>query len=142
MIKKNWIVVIMCIVAFTSSLATVNANSEVLEDEMLVISPQMLYISSVSSSLHMEKGEATIICSLRGYRGTTDKVKISSYLQQNIGGRWTTIKHFTERFNSHSGTMFKTHIIERGYSYRTMTFFYAYSGRNVESQVIISNTIR
>ncbi|MBN4050877.1 MAG: hypothetical protein COA82_08370 [Alkaliphilus sp.] len=142
MIKKRWIVVIICIVALTSSLATVNGNPKGLEDEMLVISPQMLYISSVSSSLHMEQGAVIIICSLRGYRHLTDKVRISSYLQQNIGGRWTTIKHFTETFNSHSGTMFETHTVEQGYSYRAMTFFYAYGGHDVESQVVISNIVQ
>ncbi|MGV8165719.1 MAG: hypothetical protein ACLKAK_13210 [Alkaliphilus sp.] len=44
MIKKKWIVAIMCIFAFASSLAIVNANSEVVEDEMLGVSPQMQYI--------------------------------------------------------------------------------------------------
>ncbi|PHS29676.1 MAG: hypothetical protein COA82_12520 [Alkaliphilus sp.] len=140
MVKMKWIVAIVCIFAFTSSLVVVNANLEVVEDERLVISPQMLYISTIRSSIHMEDGVVTIICSLRGYRNITDRVRISSYLQQRIGGRWTTIRHFTETFNSHSGTMFKTHIVEQGDSYRTKTFFYAYNGHNVESQVIISNT--
>ncbi|MGV8147357.1 MAG: hypothetical protein ACLKAM_12405 [Alkaliphilus sp.] len=142
MIKKKWIVAIMCIFAFMSSLAIVNANSEVVEDEMLGVSPQMQYISSIRSSIHIEDDVVTIICSLRGYRNITDKVRISSYLQQRIGGRWTTTRHFTETFNSHNGAMFKTHIVEQGDSYRTKTFFYAYNGHNVESQVIISNVVQ
>ena len=129
-------------IVFACSQMTANANAETKEDEMLVISTQMLYISSISSSNHMEQDVVTIICSLRGYRNLTDKVRISSYLQQNIGGRWTTIKRFTETFNSHNGTMFKIHIVEQGYSYRTKTFFYAYNGNNVESQVIICNTVQ
>ena len=71
-----------------------------------------------------------------------DKVKISAYLQQYNSGRWTTIKSWSGSRNSTSYGFANSWYVNKGYSYRLVSYGYVYKGNKIiESTSNISNTM-
>lgn len=71
-----------------------------------------------------------------------DRIKINTYLQQYNSGRWTTIKSWSESRNSTSYGFTNNWYVNKGYSYRLVSYGYVYkSNRIVESTSRISQTL-
>lgn len=106
----------------------------------LVIRPYMDYIARASCFLYIDSnGKATTDCSVYGYQGITTKVTIIANLQQYKGGRWVTVKTYTESVNSHRASLYETTTISKGYTYRVTAEVKAYSGSNVETRNLTSS---
>lgn len=106
------------------------------------ISPMMEYIARSSAKISAdENGLATINCQVYGYMGTTTRVEIVAELQWYVGGRWVTIRTFTAQSNSHRVTLSETYSLTTGYSYRVQATVTAYSGADIESDVVKSGTV-
>ncbi len=115
---------------------------EEIPEEIFEIRPLMDFISRASCDLYINStGKATIDCSVYGYQGTTTKVSITANLQQYKGGRWVTIKTYTESANSHRASLYETTIISKGYDYRVTAQVKAYSGSSVETRNLTSNAV-
>lgn len=95
------------------------------------------YITSVHTALSINSnGRAETFSAIDGY-SNVDKVVISSYLQKYDSG-WTTVKHWRETTYSDYGSMENAWYVPQGYSYRVLTYFYAYDGTEVESTSLIA----
>ncbi|MGO1652983.1 hypothetical protein [Senegalia sp. (in: firmicutes)] len=72
----------------------------------------------------------------------SSKVKINAYLQQYKGGRWTTIKSWSGSRNSTSYGFTKNWYVNKGYSYRLLSYGYVYKNNKiVESTSNVSRSI-
>lgn len=115
-------------------------NKEQALEKESIIRPYMDYIARASCFLYIDSnGKATTDCSVYGYQGITTKVTITANLQQYKGGRWVTIKTFTESANSHRAYLCETTTISKGYTYRVTAEVKAYNGSNVETRNLTSS---
>lgn len=106
------------------------------------IAPMSLYISRTTTTLSISSsGQATVVGSITGYSGITDKVYIFLYLEKYTNGSWTTETSWFQSFNSYHGTLQGTTYVAAGYLYRVRASYYAYSGSNSENLVGYSNTV-
>lgn len=141
MVKRITVLsLVLCIICLGSTeIFATSFTEENLSEDYLKISPYMDYISRSSCTLHIDSsGRATTNCSIYGYQGTTTKVSITANLQQYKGGKWTTIKTFTQSSNSHRTSLSETVSITKGYTYRVSAQVKAYSGSSVETRNLIS----
>lgn len=71
-----------------------------------------------------------------------DKVEIRLYLQQYNSGKWTTIKSWSESRNSTSYGFTNNWYLDKGYSYRLVSYGYVYKdSKIIESTSRISRII-
>lgn len=143
MVKRITVLsLVLCIMCLGST--EIFANSFIEDDlpeDYLEISPYMDYILRSSCKLYIDSsGRATTNCSIYGYQGTTTKVSITANLQQYKGGKWTTIKTFTQSSNSHRVSLSETVSVTKGYTYRVSAQVNAWSGSSVETRHLISST--
>ena len=91
------------------------------------------YIDDIKIGLNISSsGLATCTAILDGY-STVDKMRISAYLQRNVGGAWTTVQHWTQDYNTNYAVWARSYYVTSGYQYRLAAYCYMYSGSNVES---------
>lgn len=63
-----------------------------------------------------------------------DKVVVEAYLQQYKGGKWITVKNWSNSKEGTTCSLSQDWYVARGYSYRLVTYGYVYQGlRLVES---------
>lgn len=60
-----------------------------------------------------------------------DKVEIRLYLQQYNSGKWTTIKSWSESRNSTSYGFTNNWYLDKGYSYRLVSYGYVYKDSKI-----------
>ena len=129
----------LCILSLGSGKVFATSFIEEVPENNLEVNPYMNYISTSSCDFYKQSNNtAAIDCSIEGYRGITTKVSITANLQQYKGGKWTTIKTFTQSSNSHRASLSETVSIAKGYTYRVSAQVKAYSGSSVETKNLIS----
>ena len=141
MLKKQILslALIVCL-AFPCAL-TANAQAGNAQTGSTVV-PYWSYTSSTRIGLTISAaGSATCEGVITGYQGITTKVSIYLYLQQYKNGNWTTINSWYNSFNSYRGSLAATAIVAKGYQYRVMASYYAYSGTNYENIVDYSDNV-
>ncbi|MGO1470475.1 MAG: hypothetical protein ACTHW2_10680 [Tissierella sp.] len=128
-------VLIIALLIFTKQGQAVELN------EIENVRPLFTNINVFQSTLDISsngKSSSTVYLNARN----VDKVKIISYLQQYKSGRWTTIKSWSGSRNSTSYGLAKNWYVNKGYSYRFISYGYVYKGnRIVESTSRISRVI-
>ena len=140
---KKIILLVICLCLMSSISMEVFAdqtNEEQSLEQESIIRPYMDYIARASCFLYIDSnGKATTDCSVYGYQGITTKVTITANLQQYKGGRWVTVKTYTESVNLHRASLYETTTISKGYTYRVTAEVKAYSGSNVETRNLTSS---
>ena len=110
-------------------------------DNIENIQPLFTNINTFQSTLDIAsngKSSNTVYLNSRN----ADKVKINAYLQQYNSGRWTTIKSWSESRNSTSYGFTNNWYVNKGYSYRLVSYGYVYkNSKIIESTSRISRTI-
>ncbi len=97
------------------------------------------YISSTRQGMSIDNnGKATLLGSLTGYSGITDKVIIYMYLQKYENGIWKNLTWTKDAINKFYGTTERyKYNCSRG-SYRLKVSYYAYAGSKYENHVAYS----
>lgn len=110
-------------------------------DNIENIQPLFTNINTFQSTFDIDsngKSSNTVYLNSRN----ADRIKINTYLQQYNSGRWTTIKSWSESRNSTSYGFTNNWYVNKGYSYRLVSYGYVYkSNRIVESTSRISQTL-
>jgi len=147
---KKGILVLMCLlvtIIFNSPIrATESSNSnsievEFCENEKDSITVRYTNINAYNNSFNISsKGLATGSVDLR--TNSTDKVKVSCYLQQFKNGNWLTIdSKIATDYDGEIFTSIEKYVV-KGYSYRFKTYAYCYSnGTLIENDYWNSRTI-
>ena len=94
------------------------------------------YISNATTSLSIKRGLATITNSISCY-SVVDRIEVSTYLQKNVDGVWTTLQHWTDTEYDDDYVGSHSYYVVSGYNYRALTYFYAYDGEQSESTYLI-----
>ena len=90
------------------------------------------YIRSTSVNLTINSiGKATCSATLSAY-SCVDRVRISAYLQHYKGG-WVTDKQWIVEEDGTYAVLSKERYVARGFQYRLLVYYYAFSGDNSES---------
>lgn len=133
------LLVSLLLVSFTSP---AYASTEIKVQDS-IIQPFWTYISTVSAWMDIDSsGNALMASSMSAY-STVTKIEISAYLQRLEDGEWKTVNNWSETSSGTSGTWTQTWYVNKGYSYRLKTYFYAYKGASiVESTSLTSSTVR
>lgn len=122
----------MCVSLTLPALAVEEAQP-VLEE----IAPRNAYTNKTVTSLSISSGTATCLTDIQGYRNITTKVQIFMYLQQydTNKNKWVTIDSWSISKDSYRAAMTEESSVDRGYTYRIMASYYAYSGSDFENIV-------
>lgn len=97
---------------------------------------RMLYIGGTETLISISGSNAICVGSLTGYQGVTTKVEITLTLQSKLSSSstWTNFYcHPKQTFNDFRGTVSVSTGIVKGYQYRTMVVYTAYSGTKYET---------
>lgn len=136
MLKKSILVALVGVVSLSGG-SNIYANNMVNTNDSKIVAPYMDYINDATVGLKITSGgEAQVRSSIVGYSSTVDKVKIEATLQQYKNGSWTDLKTWTKSFSSYKGNLGETYQVSKGYSYRVVTKFTAYSGSKSETQTV------
>jgi hypothetical protein len=84
-------------------------------------------------------GRASMTASISAYSGI-DRVSMTSHLQRYVNNTWVTIKHWTHENSGTSAFWSEDYYVSTGYSYRLVTYFFAYKGTSADSASLISKT--
>lgn len=110
-------------------------------DDIENIQPLFTYINTFQGTFDIDskgKSSSTVYLNSRN----SDKIKINAHLQQYNSGRWTTIKSWIGSESSNSYGFTHNWYVNKGYSYRLVSYGYVYKGNNiVESTSSTSKTI-
>ena len=91
------------------------------------------YINNAMTAIGISSsGKATISNSIDCY-SDVDKITVSTYLQKNVNGTWTTLKHWTDTEYDNDYVGSHSYYVVSDNSYRALTYFYAYDGTQSES---------
>ena len=136
MLKKSILVALVGVVSL-SGVSSIYANNVVNTNDSKIVVPYMDYINDATVGLKITSGgEAQVTSSIVGYSSLVDKVKIEATLQQYKNGSWTDLKTWTKSYSSYKGNLGETYQVSKGYSYRVVTKFTAYSGSKSETQTV------
>lgn len=136
MLKKSILVALVGVVSL-SGVSSIYANNVVNTNDSKIVVPYMDYINDATVGLKITSGgEAQVTSSIVGYSSLVDKVKIEATLQQYKNGSWTDLKTWTKFYSSYKGNLGETYQVSKGYSYRVVTKFTAYSGSKSETQTV------
>lgn len=136
MLKKSILVALVGVVSLSGG-SNIYADNVVNTNDSKIVAPYMDYINDATVGLKItSSGEAQVRSSIVGYSSTVDKVKIEATLQQYKNGSWTDLKTWTKSFSSYKGNLGETYQVSKGYSYRVVTKFTAYSGSKSETQTV------
>lgn len=147
---RKKLILLTCILILSisfSSLAyadTYNSNEvgDLSSKEDLIIAPLWTYILDVWQTFDISSsGKAEIVATMDAKNTKSDSLKIVANLQQFKNGSWTTIKSWTSTTESTSLIFQKSWYVPKGYSYRVLTNYYAYSGTDIESTSIASKVV-
>ncbi len=140
--RKSILVALVGVLSVTGA-SSVYAKDVVNTNENNIIVPYMDYINDATVGLKITSdGEAQVRSSIVGYSSSVDKVKIEATLQQYKNGRWIDLKTWSKSYNSHKGNLGEIYQASRGYSYRVVTKFTAYSGSKTETQTVTGSEVK
>lgn len=106
------------------------------------IRPLMQYINSATVGLKItSSGEAQVRSYITGHSSLVTKVKMEVSLQQYKNSKWTTIDSWSQTDYDYLGTLGETSQVTKGYKYRVVTKFTAYSGSSSETQTVTSSEV-
>ncbi|MGL4345181.1 MAG: hypothetical protein ACRCTE_08295 [Cellulosilyticaceae bacterium] len=141
MLKKSILVALVGVVSL-SGVSSIYANNVVNTNQSSIVVPYMDYINDATVGLKItSSGEAQVTSSIVGYSSSVDKVKIEATLQQCKNGQWTDLKKWSKSYNSYKGNLGEIYQVSKGYSYRIVTKFTAYSGSKTETQTVTGSEV-
>lgn len=137
--KRKLITVILAMILVISSTMPVSANTNELNDE-IIISPMFTYISTAQAQIHIDSnGKATVYTDVYGNSSVTS-TRATIRLQQLRGdGSWTTIRTWNESSNTRILKFNGTYNVPKGYYYRVQSVVTAYSGTQSESTTLTTS---
>lgn len=140
--RKRIVALALCgLMAFTGSITVFAADTTT--DDPIVISPQMENIKRTAANLSVDvNGNASITCSVYGFSGITNRVKISATLQRYVNGSWVTLETFADEKDSWYMSLNDTCKVSKGYTYRVQAYVYAYSDSSSEMKIATSNEVK
>lgn len=140
--RKSILVALVGVLSVTGA-SSIYAKDIVNTNENSTIVPYMDYINDATVGLKITSdGEAQVRSSIVGYSSSVDKVKIEATLQQYKNGRWVALKTWSKSYGSHKGNLGETYQVSKGYSYRVVTKFTAYSGSKTETQTVTGSEVK
>ncbi|MDU6855721.1 MAG: hypothetical protein E6370_15010 [Clostridiales bacterium] len=140
---KRKILVALVGVLSVTGVSSIYANDLVNVRENYIIVPYMDYINDATVGLKITSdGEAQVRSSIVGYSSSVDKIKIEATLQQYKNGKWTDIKTWSKSYSSYKGNLGETYQVSKGYSYRVVSKFTAYSGSKMETQTVTGSEVK
>ncbi len=146
--KTNLLICILVLsISFSSSVYantfnTTNESYSLNTKEGSTTSQLWIYILDVWQTFDISNsGKAEIVTTMDTKNSEVDSLKVVSNLQQLKDGFWTTIKSWTSTIESTSLILQKSWYVSKGYFYRLVTNYYAYSGLEVETTSIISRIV-
>jgi hypothetical protein len=102
-------------------------------------SSRFTYIALHAYSFHINSDQAFCSSDVTAYSSSVDKVRIKGYLQKYQNGSWINIKYWTNYDNGNYVQTGGSWYIDKGYSYRYVSYAYVYNnGVMLESDSIIS----
>ena len=140
MAKKKYRLVFFFALVFALSISSIShaMNNHGLGNSNFV--PLWTLISRASNDLYMDpNGQAFMTAYISTYNGV-DRVSMTSHLQRYVNNTWVTIKHWTYEKKGTSAFWSEEYNVSKGYNYRLVTYFFAYSGSSAESASLISET--
>lgn len=140
--RKSILVALVGVLSVTGA-SSIYAKDVINTNENSIIVPYMDYINDATVGLKITSdGEAQVRSSIVGYSSSVDKVKIEATLQQHKNGKWTDLKTWSKSYSSHKGNLGETYQVSKGYSYRVVTKFTAYSGSKMETQTVTGSEVK
>lgn len=86
-----------------------------------VVSPYMLYITDIVSSLSISGTKATVDCSVLGRDGVATKAKVIAELQSKSGSSWIPVKIWTVTEDNCEAYIYDSYTVKSGNTYRVKT---------------------
>lgn len=140
--RKSILVALVGVLSVTGA-SSIYAKDVINTNDNSIIVPYMDYINDATVGLKITSdGEAQVRSSIVGYSSSVDKVKIEATLQQHKNGKWTDLKTWSKSYSSHKGNLGETYQVSKGYSYRVVTKFTAYSGSKMETQTVTGSEVK
>ncbi len=127
---KKILSVVMVIVLCCGFSLTANAQGISTNDSS--VQPRYNYTASVSTTLTNTNGDATCGTTVKGYIGTTTKIKITMTLQKKTLLWWSEVETWTTTVNDYYLSLYKTTSVNSG-KYRIKAEIVVYSGSASES---------
>ncbi len=123
------VVVLCCSLGLTTNAQSVS-KSETSNDSS--VQPRYSYTSSISTTLTNSSGKATCGTVVKGYSGTTTKIKVTMTLQKKTLFWWSEAETWTTTVNDYYLSFYKTVSVNSG-KYRVKADIVVYSGSASES---------
>jgi hypothetical protein len=124
--------------------ADVPASSLVLaENGGGLIAPFSALVASNTTTLAISNsGVATAVANLNGRPGVTTRVEITMTLQRRgfLGLTWSDVNTWSQTFNSHNGTLSRTHNAGSG-TYRLRAVYVVSGGGSSETITVFSSIV-
>lgn len=140
MIKKIGTILLLLIVLMVSPLQSVFGGPK--EVSAMEFTINSAYTSGTVTSLSINSsGTATALCDIVGIRTVTTKVSIYAYLQQYVNGSWVSINAGYGQYPTYTGTLSFNTSVSKGYQYRVLVNYYAFSGEAYEITTDVSNVV-
>ena len=137
--KKRFIfLILLCLMLFVSALPSQALRLE--DNARGVVKPLFTYISIFESVFVITPGGRADVDAFV-YAPPAEETAVSAYLQQYKNGSWQTIKSWSNREEGDCCGMGNSWYVNKGYSYRVVSYGYVYiNGVMVESTSITSQT--
>jgi len=143
---KRMVSIILCLIMAASAMITAGATNTQ-ESSSAVngsgdFSVLLAYTQQTTTALSINSsGTATSYAHIEGYSGTTTKVTITMYLQQESLLWWSNVASWTITVNSYSGTLNEACTGLDSDTYRVKAVYVAYSGSNSETSTGYSSEV-
>lgn len=142
-VKKQRITQVLCLVAFLAFLpipkaiaAEVNTDSEYTE-----IMPLLEYIYDADYSFAISDGKAIMYAVVRGQSAEATKCEVTVELQEKRLLFWDTVECWTATEYGSQAELDISHKVTTGKSYRMVTMVTVWSGTDVETKTMTSETL-
>lgn len=129
--KKLTIIVITLLAVLCTATVLSFANEEDTYDEKLL--ERSAYTTEQFTRLVIDtSGQAVATAQVAGYKGVTNKISITIYLQQYKGGKWITIASSSKTAESFKTELTLAKKVTRGYKYRACAYIYVFNNGTKE----------
>ena len=103
------------------------------------ISPRMTYIVDAESTLSINGTTATVDCWVKGKYGDATKAKVIAELQVKNGDNWIPVAIWTDTQNDFTASVYETHSVVTGHTYRVKGTFYVWEGSQSEELILTTD---
>ncbi len=134
-------VVTLCIGAmvFSATPAITMAETMVIDSQNELIVPHMQYIEDMYGHISISGTTATVDCGVSGNYYDATKAKVIAELQVKNGSDWIPVAIWTEEENGYEASVYETHPIVSGHTYRVKVTGTVWEGSASETQVAYSS---